>query len=69
MNLPNGITLLRILIIPFFVMLLIYGMAGWALGVFVLTAITDAIDGHIARTRKQRTPWGRFSILWRISCC
>ncbi len=58
MNLPNGITLLRILVIPFFVMLLIYGMAGWALGVFVLTAITDAIDGYIARTRKQRTPLG-----------
>ncbi|MCH7646671.1 MAG: CDP-alcohol phosphatidyltransferase family protein, partial [Nitrospinae bacterium] len=58
MNLPNGITLLRILVIPFFVMLLIYGMAGWALGVFILTAITDAIDGYIARTRKQRTPLG-----------
>lgn len=58
MNLPNLITLLRILIIPFFVMLLIYGLAGWALGVFVLTAVTDVVDGYIARSRAQRTPLG-----------
>lgn len=58
MNLPNVITLTRILIIPFFVMLLIYGMAGWALGVFVVTAVTDAVDGYIARARMQRTPLG-----------
>lgn len=58
MNLPNVITLTRILIIPFFVMLLIYGMPGWALVLFVVTAITDVIDGYIARTRMQRTPLG-----------
>ncbi|MDV2495425.1 MAG: CDP-diacylglycerol--glycerol-3-phosphate 3-phosphatidyltransferase [bacterium] len=58
MNLPNVITLTRILIIPFFVMLLIYGMPGWALGLFIMTAITDVIDGYIARTRMQRTPLG-----------
>lgn len=58
MNLPNVITLMRILVIPFFVMLLVYGMAGWALVVFVLTAITDAVDGYIARSLMLRTPLG-----------
>lgn len=58
MNLPNVITLARILAIPFFVMLLVYGHAGWALVVFVVTAITDVVDGYLARTRMQRTPLG-----------
>ncbi|MFQ5892759.1 MAG: CDP-diacylglycerol--glycerol-3-phosphate 3-phosphatidyltransferase [Nitrospinota bacterium] len=58
MNLPNLITLSRILVVPIFATLLIYGLAGWALGVFILTATTDAIDGYLARARKQRTPLG-----------
>lgn len=58
MNLPNVITLARILIIPFFVMLLVYGYAGWALGVFIVTAVTDVVDGYLARSRMQRTPLG-----------
>jgi cardiolipin synthase len=39
-------------------MLLIYGHAGWALVVFLITAFTDVVDGYIARTRMQRTPLG-----------
>lgn len=58
MNLPNVISLARILIIPFFVMLLVYGHAGWALAVFVVTAITDVVDGYLARSWMQRTPLG-----------
>ena len=58
MNLPNVISLVRILVIPFFVMLLIYHLPGWALLVFVLTAVTDVVDGYIARARMQRTPLG-----------
>lgn len=58
MNLPNVLSLARILVIPFFVMLLIYGHAGWALVVFLATALTDVVDGYIARSRMQRTPLG-----------
>ncbi len=58
MNLPNVLSLLRILVIPLFVMLLVYGHAGWALVVFIVTALTDVVDGYIARSRMQRTPLG-----------
>jgi cardiolipin synthase len=58
LNLPNVITLVRILVIPFFVILLVYGYGGWALAVFLATAVTDAVDGYLARSRKQRTPLG-----------
>src|ERR1700676_1672232 len=45
----NQLTLLRMLLIPAFVILVIYGEFGWALGVFVLAGITDGLDGLAAR--------------------
>src|SRR6478752_4529287 len=45
----NQLTLLRMLLIPAFVILVIYGHLGWALVVFVTAGITDALDGLIAR--------------------
>ena len=60
MNLANKITLARILLIPLFVSFLIYQQPLWALVVFVLTALTDAVDGFIARSKAQRTKLGSF---------
>lgn len=54
----NQLTLLRMLLIPAFVILVVYGHAGWALAVFVLAGITDGLDGLIARRSGQKTSLG-----------
>jgi len=59
MNLPNLLTLLRIVLIPPFVILLSYGYRWPALGVFLAAGLTDALDGFIARTWRQQTELGR----------
>ena len=60
MNLPNYITLARIVLIPFFVNFMIYGYYGAALAVFITACVTDALDGMIARLTKQKTELGAF---------
>jgi hypothetical protein len=54
----NQLTLLRMLLIPAFVILVLYGHLGWALAVFVTAGITDGLDGVIARRSNQRTSLG-----------
>jgi cardiolipin synthase len=54
----NQLTLLRMLLIPAFVILVLYGHLGWALTVFVTAGITDGLDGLIARRSGQRTTLG-----------
>jgi cardiolipin synthase len=54
----NQITLLRMLLIPAFVILVVYGELGWALVVFVFAGITDGLDGLIARRSGQKTRLG-----------
>jgi cardiolipin synthase len=54
----NQLTLLRMLLIPAFVILVVYGMLGWALAVFVTAGITDGLDGLIARWSGQKTSLG-----------
>jgi cardiolipin synthase len=54
----NQLTLLRMLLIPAFVILIIYGQLGWALAVFVAAGVTDGLDGLIARLTGQRTRLG-----------
>jgi len=60
MNLPNYITLLRVVLIPFFVNLMIYGYYRAALIVFVTACVTDALDGMIARLTNSKTELGAF---------
>ncbi len=60
MNLPNYITLFRVVLIPFFINLMIYGYYGAALVVFVVAGVTDALDGMIARLMKSQTELGAF---------
>jgi cardiolipin synthase len=45
----NQVTLLRMLLIPAFVLLVVYGHLGWALITFATAGVTDALDGVIAR--------------------
>ena len=54
----NQLTLLRMLLIPLFVILVLYGHLGWALTVFATAGITDGLDGLIARRSGQRTTLG-----------
>ena len=54
----NQLTLLRMLLIPAFVILVVYGELGWALLVFVTAGATDALDGVIARRSGEKTRLG-----------
>ena len=71
MNLPNKLTLARILLVPVFmvfVSLTQYGTAGYQPGlylaagvVFALASFTDYLDGHLARKWKMITDFGKFA--------
>ncbi len=63
MNLPNALTLARIFLIPFVVVVLLtrqmHNWAYWGAGLFLAAALTDLFDGYFARRRKQVTTLGR----------
>jgi cardiolipin synthase len=54
----NQLTLLRMLLVPPFVILLLYGHQGWALLTFMAAGVTDLFDGLIARRTGQKTTLG-----------
>ena len=65
MNLPNKLTILRVIMIPFFVLFMLTGIGGvfskWiALVLFVGASLTDLLDGHIARKYNLVTNFGKF---------
>jgi CDP-diacylglycerol--glycerol-3-phosphate 3-phosphatidyltransferase len=62
LNLPNALTLVRILLVPVVVVALIVESPGGsviAAGVFALAALTDGLDGYIARSRQAVTTFGK----------
>ncbi len=60
LNLPNYLTLIRIAAIPFFLVLLFSRLYDYALLVFLIGGITDALDGPVARFTNQRTRLGAY---------
>ena len=63
MNLPNILTIGRILITPLFIILLFYDhpyAKSWALFIFVTAMLTDIFDGYYARKYNLVTDYGRF---------
>jgi cardiolipin synthase len=60
MNIPNSLTILRILLIPVYVGFLVYERYDHALLVLLLAGLTDGLDGTIARVANQRTRLGAF---------
>ncbi|MGH7279462.1 MAG: CDP-diacylglycerol--glycerol-3-phosphate 3-phosphatidyltransferase, partial [Candidatus Rokuibacteriota bacterium] len=60
MGLANSLTILRILLIPVFVSLLVYGRPGAALVVFMVAALTDLLDGWVARIQGSQSRLGAF---------
>lgn len=64
MNLPNKLTLLRILLVPVFLLLMYMPVPfryALSLAVYAAAAITDALDGNIARKRGLVTTFGKFA--------
>jgi CDP-diacylglycerol---glycerol-3-phosphate 3-phosphatidyltransferase len=63
MNLANKLTILRIFLVPIFMLFLLerfqYGLI-IAVIIFTLAALTDSLDGYIARSRNQITRFGKF---------
>ncbi len=63
LNIPNLLSLLRVLLIPVLVALYFLPHASapiWATVIFVLAAITDWLDGYLARKWQQTSPFGAF---------
>lgn len=65
MNLPNKLTILRVIMIPFFVLFMLVPIIGagdkWlALALFIVASLTDLLDGHIARKYNLVTNFGKF---------
>ncbi len=64
MNLPNKLTLLRVILIPFFLVMMYVDAIPlhflWALVIFVAASLTDMLDGKIARARGLVTNFGKF---------
>jgi CDP-diacylglycerol--glycerol-3-phosphate 3-phosphatidyltransferase len=65
MNLPNKLTIFRVILIPFFVFFLLSNAAGdmskWiALAIFIIASLTDMLDGKIARKYNLITDFGKF---------
>ena len=70
MNLPNKLTILRIILVPIMVIIPFLGIKGelWGIPIiyllvdliFIIAAITDKLDGYIARSKNQITTFGKF---------
>ncbi len=64
MNLPNKLTIFRVILIPFFVVLLLFDITAYdkwiALAIFIVASLTDFLDGHIARKYNLVTNFGKF---------
>lgn len=57
-TLPNFLTLFRILLLPFIVVFIVKGFYSWALVFFIVSAVTDFLDGYTARKQGTVTSFG-----------
>jgi len=60
LTLPNLVTFLRILLIPLFILFLLIPNLPLAAGLFIILALSDAVDGFLARFLKQTSDLGKF---------
>jgi cardiolipin synthase len=58
LNVPNAISIFRLLLVPVFLWLRLSGEPEWALGVFILASVSDVLDGFLARVLNQRSKLG-----------
>ena len=55
LTVPNQLTFLRLGFLPFFIIFVLYRHYSWALAILLLAALTDFMDGTLARTLQQKT--------------
>ena len=64
MNLPNKLTMFRVILIPFFIVFLLASLTPYdkwiALAIFIIASLTDLLDGKIARKYNLVTNFGKF---------
>lgn len=64
MNLPNKITMIRIILIPFFVFFMLTDYVAYsnyiAAGIFIVASLTDTLDGYLARKYNLVSNFGKF---------
>lgn len=64
MNLPNKLTMFRVILIPFFIVFLLVPITPYdkwiALAIFIIASLTDLLDGKIARKYNLVTNFGKF---------
>ena len=63
MTTANKVTILRVILIPVFLILMLVSFPGhkwWALGLFIAASLTDSVDGYIARNYNQVSTFGKF---------
>lgn len=65
MNTPNKLTILRVIMVPFFVLFMLTGLGGsfnrWiAAAIFIVASLTDLLDGYLARRDNLVTDFGKF---------
>lgn len=60
MNLPNKLTVLRMILVPVFMAVLLLWNRWVALAIFILASLTDFVDGKLARSRGLVTDFGKF---------
>ena len=64
MNLPNKLTMFRVILIPFFIFFLLVPVTAYdkwiALAIFIIASLTDLLDGKIARKYNLVTNFGKF---------
>ncbi len=59
MNIPNQLTMARIVLIPIFIIVYLLGYNVWATVIFIVAAATDALDGYLARKWKLVSNFGK----------
>ncbi|NCB41734.1 MAG: CDP-diacylglycerol--glycerol-3-phosphate 3-phosphatidyltransferase [Clostridia bacterium] len=76
MNLPNRLTLLRIVMVPFFVIFYLKGFVVISLILFITASFTDYLDGYIARKQNLITNFGKIMdpladkiLVYSAFCC
>ena len=76
MNLPNKLTIFRIILVPIMVIIPFLGIKGEFLGVpveflvidliFIIASITDKLDGYLARKNNEVTTFGKFLEVFQV---
>jgi cardiolipin synthase len=60
MNWANRLTILRIILVPVFITAILYTRLNLALVIFIAAAVTDCLDGYVARAFREKTRFGAF---------